>query len=303
MDRASVSVIIPVYQADSTFPRVLEALRPQVGGGVEVIVVESSGAGAAARLQASHPWLRVLAQAERTLSGRARNLGAAAARGSVLVFLDADAVPAPDWLDRLLLAASRAAPETAAVAGAVANGTPASAVGTSSYLLEFSEFLPGRAGRPRHGASCNLLVRRTVFEAVDGFAEDLWPGEDTVLTIPWVDRGLLAFAPEAVVTHINRDRFVEFVRHQYRLGRSFAVVCDRVDFPHGWVARWPLVPVAIALRLAALALRLRGRVPRASVTLTVAAGLLAWGTGMAAERLRPAWRHVCRMRTDGARAT
>jgi hypothetical protein len=139
-----------------------------------------------------------------------------------------------------------------------------------------------------HGATCNLLVDRTAFEAAGGFCDDVWPGEDTILTIPWGRAKQLRFAPDAPVWHLNRTRLVEMLGHQRRLGRSFAAVCDRVDFPHGGFSHWPLLAAAPALRLGALGARF-SRQPallcdsgRVSPLLIV--GLAAWTAGLAAER-------------------
>lgn len=283
--RPSISVIIPAYRAEATLPQVLAALRTQLTSDVEVIVVDSSGLTEAAALAKAHPWLTVLPRAERTLPGRARNLGAAAAAGSKLVFLDADAVPSAGWLQALCGAATDG---RIAVAGSVVNGTPGDPVGTSSYLLEFSEFIPARRGHPRHAASCNMLVERAAFEAAGGFAEDLWPGEDTILTLPWAVDGRLRFAEKATVSHLNRTGVTEFIRHQYRLGRSFAAVCDKVDFPHGGFSRWPLLPAAPWLRLAALVLRLRGNLTLLLLSPIVGLGLAAWTAGLVAGRTEAA---------------
>ena len=288
-ESASLSVIIPVYRAHSTLPAVLAALRPQIAGATEVVAVDSSGAEHAAALERDHPWVRVVALPERALPGEARNIGAKLARGSQLVFLDGDAVPGPRWLERLRAGIGNG--RTIAAAGAVNNGTPGDAVGTSSYLLEFSEFTPGRRGTPLHGASCNLLVDRSAFEAAGGFCEDVWPGEDTILTIPWGQTQRLAFVSDAAVWHLNRTDFRELIRHQYRLGRSFAAVCDRVDLPYGRFSRWPLLAATPALRLAALALRISGQralardCARVSPILTL--GMTAWTAGVAAERRKP----------------
>jgi len=281
----SLSVIIPAYRAQATLPRVLQALLAQLTPDVEVIVVDSSGVEQASQLQASHDWVTVIGLAQRTLPGCARNLGADRANGSQLVFLDADAVPTADWLARLRSAAVDGA---VAVAGAVTNGTPGNAVGTASYLLEFSEFMPHRQGVPVHGASCNLLVQRSAFVQSGGFCEDLWPGEDTVLTVPWAQRGHLAFSAGAGVRHLNRTRLLELIRHQFRLGRSFAVVCDQVEFPYRRFSHWPLLLFAPILRAGALAGRLRGRGGRPRNAVRVAAlvtlGLVAWTIGVAHER-------------------
>lgn len=278
-----VSIVIPVYGGDRTLPTVLSALRGQVGPGVEVVVVDSSGLEHAAELERTYPWLRVIGLADRALPGRARNIGARSTRGSRLVFLDADAVPGPTWLRALQ--ARQDASGRPAVAGAVHNGTAGDTIGTASYFLEFSEWLPQRQHAPLHGASCNLLIERQAFEAAGGFFEDLWPGEDTVLTVPFGLADGLAFAADAPVWHINRTGFVELLRHQYRLGRSFAAVCERSDFPHAQFSRWPLLTVAPILRLGALVRRLSHQpellraAARAGGPLLI--GLVAWTLGVA----------------------
>ncbi len=283
--RPRLSVIIPAYRAGATLPVVLSGLRAQIGPGTEVLVVESSGDGAAARLEREQPWLRVIELRERALPGAARNLGAREARGSRLGFLDADAVPAAGWLAKLEAAIDR---DRAAAAGAVYNGTPDSAVGTASYLLEFSEWSPRRRGFPLHGATCNLLVDRSAFEGAGGFCEDIWPGEDTIPTVPWGRANRLNFARDAGVWHLNRTGLREMVAHQYRLGRAFASVCDRVDFPYRRFSHWPLLAVAPLLRFGAIVRRL-SRQPTllaeaGRVSPFLALGLAAWTAGVASKR-------------------
>jgi hypothetical protein len=161
-------------------------------------------------------------------------------------------------------------------------------VGTASYLLEFSEWIPGRRGFPLHGATCNLLVNRSAFESAGGFCEDIWPGEDTVLTVPWGRANRLRFVPSAGVWHLNRTGFGELIRHQYRLGQAFAAVCDRVDFPYGGFSHWPLLTVAPVLRLGALVRRLSRRrellKDAARVAPLLGVGLGAWAAGLASQR-------------------
>lgn len=282
-----ISVVIPAYRAQATLPAVLEALGPQVDrSGGEAILVDSSGGAEIFEITSPYRWLRVVALPDRCLPGRARNIGAAQAGGELLVFLDADAVPAPDWLDRL---ASSLTPGTDAVAGAILNGTPWHPIGTAGYLLEFSDWLPRRRAKVAHGASANLLVRKAAFDAAGGFAEDLFPGEDTVLTFRIGQRGRLGFAPDAGVHHLNRTSWREFVLHQRRLGAAFAGVCDRTAFPHRWVSRPLVAPLAAPLRLAALARRV-ARSPAEAVQAVaflplLVAGSGAWAAGVARHTL------------------
>jgi GT2 family glycosyltransferase len=280
------AVIIPSYRAWATLPAVLDALRPQIEGRErEAIVVDSSGERSARELEARWPWVRFLLLSERTLPGRARNLGARETRGDWLAFLDADAIPEPDWLDELERASSTGMD---GVAGSVANGTPGSVVGTAGYLLEFANWLPTARGAQLHGVSCNLLVRRAAFDERGGFLEDVFPGEDTIFTLPLARQGRLAFAPSARVRHVNRTSFRAYLRHQRRLGVAFAEVCAHVDFPHRVMARPALAPLGVPFRLAALGRRLL-RHPREALQAVLllpllVLGLVAWAAGVAGAR-------------------
>ena len=187
------SVVIPAYRASTTLPMVLEALAPQLGSEREAVLVESSADGRAAGFEQRWPWLTVVTLPRRALPGEARNIGVRRARGRLIAFLDADAIPDADWLDRL---EQQMTDGVDAVCGAVTNGTPHSAVGTAEYLLEFSEWMPSRRKPLQHAATCNLLVRRGRFEAQGGLAEDLRTGEDTAFTFPIAAEGRLGFVPE-----------------------------------------------------------------------------------------------------------
>ena len=138
------TVVVPAYEAWKTLPATLEALRTEVDRpDRELLLVESSGTVPADELRRRWPWAQVISLDSRTLPGTARNVGVERARGELIAFTDADAVPEPGWLDELEHALR---PDKDAVAGAVINGTPGSAVGTSGYLLEFCAWLPNRHG-------------------------------------------------------------------------------------------------------------------------------------------------------------
>ena len=284
--KTTVSVVIPAYRAWATLPDVLDALESQVRDrGREVVLVDSSADGGAEQTARVRPWLQVVALSERTLPGRARNLGFQRAQGDLIAFLDADAIPEPGWLDALLDAQKT---ECDAVAGAVLNGTPRNPIGIASHLLEFADWSPARREPVLHGASCNLLVRRRALEGQGGFPEDFWPGEDTVLTFRLAAESRLCFASGARARHLNRTGFREFLTHQRRLGIAFAHICARVDFPRGWMARLPMAPLGVPFRLLALGRRLWYRPRDAALALLVSpllvAGLVAWSVGLAQGR-------------------
>ena len=279
------SVIVPAYQAWDTLPAALEALRPQVDRpDRELVLVESSGDASQQELAERWPWARVLAPKERMLPGSARNLAARDAQGELLAFTDADALVEPEWLDELERGLTD---DVDGVAGAVLNGAPQSAVGTADYLLEFSDWLPGRRNRVLHGATCNLLLRSAVLDGA-GFPEDVWPGEDTIVTFRLGAQGRLAFAPRARVRHVGRTRFSDFLDHQSALGAAFAKVCETVEFPYRSLARPRYGPLLPFFRLARFGSRVRGNSAATKDALRVspwiAAGAIAWSTGLVRAR-------------------
>ena len=101
-----LSVIIPTHNQTERLRLVLCSLRRQTlaGADFEIIVVDDGCTDGTAVMAAGLGManLRVLSLRPNQGRNRARNLGAAEARGELLVFLDGDALPAPDLLERYL---------------------------------------------------------------------------------------------------------------------------------------------------------------------------------------------------------
>jgi glycosyltransferase involved in cell wall biosynthesis len=94
-----ISVIIPAHNEEHYLGETLAALRHQTYPYFEIIVVANGctdATGEVARQKAD----RVLELPDRAV-GKARNTGAAKARGQLLVFLDADTRPQPSALEAL----------------------------------------------------------------------------------------------------------------------------------------------------------------------------------------------------------
>lgn len=97
------SVIIPAYNAETTLARCLVALAVQTlpPQDFEVIVVDDGSTDATAQLVASFDRARCISF-PRAGAAAARNRGAHAAQGPILLFTDADCAPLPDWMDKML---------------------------------------------------------------------------------------------------------------------------------------------------------------------------------------------------------
>ena len=140
--------------------------------------------------------LRVLETSGSEGPGAARNIAAAAAGGDVLVFIDADCEPEPDWLARIVAAAR----DSELVQGKVLPPEGTQVHPFDRFIAVVSEY-----GLYQ---TANLAIRRDLFERLGGFESIVMPqrskelGEDAWLG--WRARragARNAFAADAVVRH------------------------------------------------------------------------------------------------------
>jgi len=100
-----VSVIVPTYNEEGVIGKCLESLDKQSYPNFEVILVDDGGTDAtltiARELRIRNYDLRILKQSHKG-PGAARNLGASKARGSILVFVDADMTFEPNFVEKLV---------------------------------------------------------------------------------------------------------------------------------------------------------------------------------------------------------
>ncbi|HXC65335.1 MAG TPA: glycosyltransferase [bacterium] len=160
--------------------------------------------------------------------GAKRDLCAAATAAEFLAFLDDDAYPEPGWLESALEAF--ADPAVGAVGGPAVTPVDDPLSYWASGLVYESRLVGGPYAfryRPLPARdcddypTCNLLVRRSVFEAVGGFDTRFWPGEDTVACLKIVhDLGLrIRYVPGALVRHHRRPMFGGHLRQLNRYAR------------------------------------------------------------------------------------
>jgi glycosyltransferase involved in cell wall biosynthesis len=88
-----VTVVIPAFDAERTVGRVVEALRSQSPAPAEIVVVDVGSRDRTGAV-AGAAGARVVRNDPPRFAGGARNVGWKAATCPVVVFLDADAVPA-----------------------------------------------------------------------------------------------------------------------------------------------------------------------------------------------------------------
>jgi GT2 family glycosyltransferase len=244
--RPELSVVIPSYRSGRSLFRCLESVYAQnTDLRFEVVVVDSSPESIGPPLQKAFPRARFIPLARRTLSGRARSIGAERARGRIVFFTDADCEVDAGWMKRLLEGHRSG---YAIVGGSIENGTPHSFVGTAEYLLEFNEMNPSAESKPvRALPSCNLSVDRSVFKKVGAFP-DFLKGEDTIFCERAFDAGFsILFKPDARIRHHNRTDLRHFLKNQIALGEGANETRRRVKRHGAFLITMPflvfLIPV------------------------------------------------------------
>lgn len=246
-----LSVIVCAYTLErwDVLTEALQAVYKQEPSPAEVILVVDHNVVMLSRAKEELPEVIVLAnQGQPGLSG-ARNTGVRAARGDILVFLDDDALPEPGWLRHLLQ--GYAHEDVLGVGGAI---MPAWQDGRPTWFPEEFDWVVGSTyrGMPEQRApvrnliGANMSFRRTVFDQVGGFNEDLGrigslPAgcEETELSIRTRQRlpnGRLLYQPEARVRHLvpaSRATWRYFASRCFAEGQSKAQVASIVGAVDG----------------------------------------------------------------------
>ncbi|HEX6687126.1 MAG TPA: glycosyltransferase family 2 protein [Solirubrobacterales bacterium] len=211
--RPTLSVLIVAWNSREELGRSLPALLPELGEGDELIVVDNdSGDGTAEAVAALAPSARIVRSGGNVGFAAGCNLGAAQARGDLLVILNPDAAARPGfgeairrpWLEERGWAAWQAL---------VADGD-GTAINSAGNPVHFTGIVwAGGHGRPIGEAppagevaalsgACLAIPRRT-WEVTGGFPEHFFLyHEDVDLSLRLrLAGGALGIEPAAVVDH------------------------------------------------------------------------------------------------------
>jgi glycosyltransferase involved in cell wall biosynthesis len=165
----TVSVIIPVRDGGISFQRCLLALTEAASPSTEVIVVADGDTDGSWRV-AEEFGIKVLRIPKPQGPARARNLGAQAAQGDILFFLDADVVIPPGSI-RQIEAAFSNAPQLAALFGSY-DDEP----GEDNFLSQYKNLFHHYVHQISHEEASTFwsgcgAIRRKIFMELGGFDE------------------------------------------------------------------------------------------------------------------------------------
>ncbi|GIF23132.1 GT2 family glycosyltransferase [Actinoplanes tereljensis] len=219
----AVSVVVAHYQQQAELDRTLAALGRQThpAGRTELIVVDD-GSPEPPRVPAG---VRLLRQADEGFRvAAARNLGASAATGDVLCFLDADTVPEPGYLARMARLPALA-PEAVVVGrrrhadlaglpvdAPVEQAGPAAELPEPQWLRDAyrhsRDLLDADDRSYRYLIGAALACSRWFFDRVGGFDEQFraYGGEDWEWVYrAWLGGAVFAHVADAVAWHDGPD--------------------------------------------------------------------------------------------------
>lgn len=258
-----VTIVVPAYRGRATILTCLGSIqKAAVGWRCEIIVVESSGDGAAELVREQFPEVTVIASPIRLSAGKARNEGLARARGRWVLCVDQDCLVPLDWVHRLVGLLQQ--PGTGGAGGSIAVANPANLSGWCVYFLEFLNHFPSRAAVQND----NFLIGANSAWHSEVVSKVRFPdqtlGEDLLLSEEVRRMGLaVRYDPQITVRHHNREGWSEFVRYCRAMGMAAAV--DQSQLGGKAVAilrRMPLLSFGIPLiMLPRIAIRLQGAPP------------------------------------------
>ena len=195
------SVIVPTYLEEKYIKKTLEAVKNQSYKNFEIIVVDSDSKDRTRAI--AKKFADKVINIKRRGVGFARNVGAKAAKGDLLLFLDADTILEKDFLKKV----SKAFDNKKVVA-------TSGYIYTSGSLLDriiFSgtseiSWLTTLIGKPLFYGMC-IAVRKNAFEKVHGFDEIHETAEDINFTEKLGRIGKCVFVRKArAFTHPRRTK-------------------------------------------------------------------------------------------------
>lgn len=277
------TIIMPVFNAASTLPACLDALRREMSSnpGCELICIDNCSTDRSAEIVRSFSHATLLNEPKQGAYA-ARNRGVAAAQGDILVFTDPDCVAGLGWL----LAALQAFDDPLCLI-ALGVRRPAPDTGLNRLLGDYEIakdrwVLSSNQPRKYYGYTNNMAVRRTAWEKHGPF-EDRPRGGDTIFVRRLVDADgceVVKFCPEMRVSHLEIDGSMTYLKKTFTYGKSLQSYSQAV----------PSIPLSFVDRCTVFINATRensyGIVRSCVLAGLLLFGILAWWSGRISGRLQ-----------------
>jgi glycosyltransferase involved in cell wall biosynthesis len=222
-----VSAVIPARDAAAFVRDAIESVLNQSYANLECVVVDDGSVDETPAIASSYGKRVTLVSGDASGPASARNQGAAAAKGALLAFLDADDEWEPERTTRMVEVLRETGAEAALCAtrrvgdeDSVTRLTPVPP--TVESLLTWQ----GTVVSP----SSNLLIERVAFEAMGGFHPRLSTAADWELLVRLAERDRLAYLDEALVRYRwhegNMTRELDLTEADFE--RAYTITLERL---------------------------------------------------------------------------
>lgn len=215
MIESSVSVIIPMFNAERTIKLCLDSIKGNTYKNYEIILVDNGSTDKtfdyAREYAKRHKNIR-LVKASKKGPSHARNIGAKHAKGSILAFLDSDCIVKKDWLQKII--DGFRSHDAVAVAAQYCDSYSKGFIEKFAfYELLFRE--RNFKTYVENASSCNFAVKKEVFSSLGGFPEEFTAGEDIHFTYEVSKKGKIVWDKSNGVVHFFRASIKSYLNQQY----------------------------------------------------------------------------------------
>ena len=252
-----VSIIVPVRNRPDEISRCLASLAnldypPEKK---EIIVVDDASDDNTPEVVSGFN-VKLLKNPGRMQASYSRNLAAKEAGGDIIAFIDSDCTADPLWLKELVSAFDDKT--NGAAGGKVDSWFNKKAL--DRYEKVSSSLNMGNRSKSSkeegiffYLPTCNLLVKKEIFQKLDGFDIDMNVGEDVDFCWRLKNMGYdIEYRPSGIVFHKHRNRISAFFKRRFQYGTSEPFLhkkhpdrLKRMFYMPMTVLFWAMLPAAL----------------------------------------------------------
>ncbi|MBI5869578.1 MAG: glycosyltransferase [Actinobacteria bacterium] len=224
-----VSVIIPLFNGADTIGLVLEALYESTSRNFEVIIINDRSTDNSLQvlkeLTKKYPF-RLIDFPENRGVSKARNAGAAAARGEIILFIDADCIVLPDTIERSVKALRKG--DSICVGGAYTR-EPWDKDFFSIFQSLYIHHVETKIEHPDYIATHCMAIWKETYDEFGGFKEDYFIGhaasvEDVELSHRLIKAGYQLSMPRDIqVQHMFRFSLKKSVKNAVKKSKYWTM--------------------------------------------------------------------------------
>jgi GT2 family glycosyltransferase len=224
MSKIDISVIIPFAKWDRNTEKCVDGCLKLKYKNFEIILLPDFGIG-----KKFDKRIRVIETGKVKPSVK-RNIGVKNAKGKIIAFIDDDAYPEREWINKALkylkfdqvgiVGGPNLTPKESSVLEKASGDIFSSFLGAGSFALRYSA---KKSRVVNELPSCNLFVKKELFNKVNGFDTSLLTAEDAKLCFGVKKLGKkVVYAPDLIVYHHRRKLFLPHLKQVFIYGRDKA---------------------------------------------------------------------------------